>query len=71
MLADRIGAMNAFIVCMGIAALTVFVIWMFSYNLATLMLFCVLHGLVYQCYFSVSKFYRLVIQIIANNPKIN
>ncbi|KAG2218257.1 hypothetical protein INT45_006258 [Circinella minor] len=52
MIADKIGSLNAFIICMTLTGLTVFLIWIFAHDLKSLMFFCILHGLVYQCYYS-------------------
>ncbi|KAI7860810.1 major facilitator superfamily domain-containing protein [Circinella umbellata] len=52
MIADKIGSLNAFIICMTLTALTVFLNWIFAHDLKSLMFFCILHGLVYQCYYS-------------------
>ncbi|KAI9322316.1 major facilitator superfamily domain-containing protein [Dichotomocladium elegans] len=51
-IADRIGRMNALIICDIIAASSAFLIWTFAYTYGTMMAFAVTFGLVCSIYFS-------------------
>lgn len=54
-IADRIGRMNALIICNIISGLSSFLIWVFAYDYNTMMAFAVVFGLVCSIYFSSSK----------------
>ncbi|CDS13267.1 hypothetical protein LRAMOSA05445 [Lichtheimia ramosa] len=51
-IADRIGRMNALIICNIISGLSSFLIWVFAYDYNTMMAFAVVFGLVCSIYFS-------------------
>ncbi|KAI7882517.1 MFS general substrate transporter, partial [Lichtheimia hyalospora FSU 10163] len=51
-IADRIGRMNALIICNIISGLSSFLIWVFAYDYNTIMAFAVVFGLVCSIYFS-------------------
>ncbi|KAI9251503.1 major facilitator superfamily domain-containing protein, partial [Phascolomyces articulosus] len=67
-LGDRFGDLNIFIIFMTIAALTIFLIWVFAHTQTMLLVFCALHGFVYLSYFTTSSPILIYIVGIDNYP---
>ncbi|KAI7857589.1 major facilitator superfamily domain-containing protein [Circinella umbellata] len=61
-LGDKFGDINMFIIYSVIAALTVFLLWLFAHTQAILMAFCAIHGFVYLGYMASSP--SIMIRIV-------
>ena len=60
-LADKFGNLNTFIIAMTVATITVLIEWVFAYTFTDLIVFAVIHGLVFGSYFSICKCLEAII----------
>ncbi|KAI8146979.1 major facilitator superfamily domain-containing protein [Fennellomyces sp. T-0311] len=54
-IADKIGDLNTYIICMVVSTVTIWINWFFATSFTSLMIFAVLHGLVHGMYFVISS----------------